>query len=213
MGVASNGVAAAEQSSFRVPTESVLLSGTIFNMNELPSRKTRPTSMQDGRELLTRLEAHGPSSRQAASGGVGDAKRRRKSGSFAPSLASHMRNQRQDAFGHHKLSVQEEGRRAASAYTQGQNPRSAEATMYLGFCDPRRGGRLTRRVPVYFGTKEYGARTYPAASRPCFSSFDVDGSTVASEVLRNDDEDDPASTLLRRGAAAQASFSACRIFP
>ena len=49
-GVASTGVAAAEQSSFRVPTESVLLSGTIFNMNELPSRKTRPTSMQVGSE-------------------------------------------------------------------------------------------------------------------------------------------------------------------
>ena len=143
-----------------------------------------PTAAHAGRMLLSRLAGHRPTARQEESGGVGPQKRQRV-GKRAPSLqACSWRNQREDAFGEHQLSVAEESRRATSAWTQGQPPRSAHATMYMSFRDPRRGGRLTRRIPVYMGVQGYGAKSYPPSSRPCFPSFDVQGADVATSVLQ-----------------------------
>ena len=192
-----------------VADEHVLLSGITYNFEKTLDRKETQTTMDGGRQLVSRLAANRPTPRQAKSGGVGENKRK-FAGSFAPTLQKcSMRNQRQDAFGEHTLSVHEESMRAASAYTQGQHPRVAEATLHLEFRDPARGGRLTRRLPLWMGVGSYGSASFHPASRPCFSSFDVPGSKVASDVLMDEASDDPPSTLLRRGAAAKVLHAYC----
>ena len=182
------------EATILVPSEAVLLSGMLYDLHRTPSRGSA-TTMQSDRDLLSRLAMHRPAPRHEASGGAGAATRHRLAGSFAPSLQNcSFRNQRVDAFGEHVLSVRDESRRAASAFTQGQNPRTAEATIYLGFRDPCRGGRLTRRIPVWMGDGGgYGATAYLAASRPCFRSFDVRGDVVADRVLENIDVEDGPS--------------------
>ena len=195
----------ADEPMLGFPDEHIMLSGIIYGFDKTPART--PTTMEAGRQLLSRLAANRPTPRQAKSGGVGPSKRK-GTGSFAPSIQDcSMRNQRQDAFGVHTLSVHEYGMRAASSYTQGQNPRVAEATMHLEFCDPARGGRRTRRLGLWMGVDSYGSATYHPASYPCFRSFDVPGSKVISDVLLDEGSDDPPSTLLRRGAAAKVTHS------
>ena len=195
---------AEEPAMLSIAADHVMLSGIIYGFEETSDRMMTRTTMDGGRRLISRLAANRPTPRQAKSGGVGENKRKRTPGSFAPSLQQcSLRNQRQDAFGVHTRSVHEESMRAASVYTQGQHPRVAEATMHLEFRDPARGQRLTRRVPMWMSVDSFGSASFPAASRPCFSSFDVPGSKVVSDVLMDEASNDPPSTLLRRGAAAK----------
>lgn len=131
----------------------IMLSGIFYGFEKTPDRMETRTTMDRGRQLVSRLAANRPTPRQAKSGGVGENKRKHV-GSFAPSLQNcSMRTQRQDAFGEHTRSVHEEGMRAASAYTQGQHPRVAEATMHLEYRDPARGLRLTRRLPLWMSER------------------------------------------------------------
>lgn len=85
------------------PDEDAALSAIVFNFDKAPGCIGPPSTMHQGRQLLTRLYENRPTPRQEQSGGVGPAKRQRKT-NWAPSLqGSSIRNQRKDAFGFHKL--------------------------------------------------------------------------------------------------------------
>ena len=76
--------------------------------------------------------------------------------------------------------------------------------MHIQFRDPLRGGRETKRVPLWMSTVKHASATYYAASSPCFSSCDVAGSKVASDVYTADVDDAP-SRLMGRVSAAKVT--------
>ena len=76
--------------------------------------------------------------------------------------------------------------------------------MHMQFRDPSRGNRETNRVPLWMSTARRAAASYYAASVPCFSSCDVAGSRVATDVYTSDVSDDP-SRLMARAAAAKVT--------
>ena len=191
--------------TFKVANSAVLLSGMFFNFDKRPSRQATPRSMEVQRNLMSRLAGARAPPRSSKSGGVGEPKRQRTSNNN-PSMASMQRNTRVDAFGEHRLSPHEEGKLAVGALTEGQSLRTAEATIRVSFRDAKRGGKLTRRVPIWMGTEEgHKAVSRRLAGSPCFASFDVKGPRVVDHVLQpepveGEPVDGPSACM--RGAAA-----------
>jgi hypothetical protein len=191
--------------TIKVAASAVLLSGTFFNFDKRPSQQATSRSMEEQRNLVSRLAAAHAPPRSSRSGGVGEPKRQRTSNNDPP-LARMQRNTRVDAFGEHRLSPHEESKLAVSAFTEGQSLRTAEATIRVSFRDTKRGGKLTRRVPIWMGTEEgHKAVSRRLAGSPCFASFDVKGPRVVDHVLRSEPvEGEPVDgpSACMRGAAA-----------